>query len=175
MGLNWIQIREKDLNALELTELVRYAVAETKDCKVRIIVNDRFDVALAAGAGGVHLGEASIPVKEVASWRHSAGIADFLIGASCHSAESAVDAERNGADYIFFGPVFATPSKASFGSPQGIERLRQVCGAVQIPVVAIGGIIAETAPACIAAGGAGIAAIRMFQESRDITARISPL
>jgi len=92
---------------------------------------------------------------------------DFRIGVSCHSSDSARAAERGGADYIFFGPVFATPSKASFGSPQGIERLREVCAAVEIPVLAIGGVSAENAPACIEAGAAGIAAIRLFQDARN--------
>ena len=103
-------------------------------------MNDRLDVALAANAAGVHLGENSLPLEAVAEWRRSSGRTDFLIGVSCHSLDAARAAERGGADYIFFGPVFATPSKAAFGPPQGIERLREVCAAVKIPVLAIGGI-----------------------------------
>ena len=89
-------------------------------------------------------------------WRRSARISDFLIGVSCHSLESASAAARGGADYIFFGPVFATPSKAAFGAPQGVERLREVCASVEIPVLAIGGLTREKAGECIAAGAAGI-------------------
>ena len=148
-------------------ELVRFAVAEARSASTKVLVNDRLDVALAAGAAGVQLGENSLHVETVSEWRRFAGRLDFRIGVSCHSSDSARAAERGGADYIFFGPVFATPSKASFGSPQGIERLREVCAAVEIPVLAIGGVSAENAPACIEAGAAGIAAIRLFQDARN--------
>jgi thiamine-phosphate pyrophosphorylase len=166
-GIDWIQIREKDLEVRSLVELVRFAVAEARSASTKVLVNDRLDVALAAGAAGVHLGENSLPVESASEWRRSAGRLDFRIGVSCHSLESARAAERGGADYIFFGPVFATPSKASFGSPQGIERLREVCATVEIPVLAIGGVSAENAPACVEAGAAGIAAIRPFQDARN--------
>jgi thiamine-phosphate pyrophosphorylase len=88
----------------------------------------------------------------------------FLIGASCHSIEAAKSAERDGADYIFFGPVFATPSKARFGAPQGLDRLAQVCRAVTIPVLAIGGVTLDNAESCMVAGAVGIAAIHLFQD-----------
>lgn len=163
-GASWIQIREKDLDARLLLDLVRFAMAETRAAGARVLVNDRLDVALAANAAGVHLGENSLPLETVNEWRRSSGRVEFLIGVSCHSLESARAAEQGGADYIFFGPVFATPSKAAYGAPQGIERLREICAAVTIPVLAIGGINAENMQACGAAGAAGIAAIRMFQE-----------
>jgi thiamine-phosphate pyrophosphorylase len=171
-GVDWIQIREKDLDARPLAELVRSALAETRETGARILVNDRLDVALAAGAAGVHLGETSLPVEIVAEWRRAAYPKDFLIGVSCHSPDAARAAERGGGDYVFFGPVFATPSKAVFGPPQGIERLREVCGAVKIPVLAIGGITPENAGRCLEAGAAGIAAIRLFQESPDVAAAV---
>jgi thiamine-phosphate pyrophosphorylase len=166
-GAGWIQIREKDLDSRSLVELARFAIAETRDTSVRVLVNDRLDVALAANAAGVHLGENSLPVEVVSEWRRSTGRLDFLIGVSCHSLESARAAERGGADYIFFGPVFATPSKVAFGAPQGTERLREVCASVGIPVLAIGGVNAENARECIAAGASGIAAIRLFQDARN--------
>jgi thiamine-phosphate pyrophosphorylase len=162
-GVDWIQIREKDLDAKALLELTRFAVAEALKSPTRILVNDRLDVALAAGAAGVHLGENSLPLEALSEWRRATGRTDFLVGVSCHSLEAAQAAERGGANYIFFGPVFATPSKAAFGAPQGVERLRPVCAAVEIPVLAIGGVNLENADACLAAGAAGIAAIRMFQ------------
>jgi len=137
-GAGWIQIREKELDGRSIAELVRFAVAETRAANTRVLVNDRLDVALAANAAGVHLGEKSLPVETVVEWRRFVGRMDFLIGVSCHSLESARAAGRGGADYIFFGPVFATPSKAAFGAPQGIERLREVCASVEIPVLAIG-------------------------------------
>ncbi len=166
-GAGWIQIREKDLDSRSLAELVRFAIAETRETSVRVLVNDRLDVALAANAAGVHLGENSLPVEVVTEWRRSTGRVDFLIGVSCHSLESARAAERGGADYVFFGPVFATPSKAAFGAPQGTERLREVCASVGIPVLAIGGVNVENVRECIAAGAAGIAAIRLFQDAKD--------
>jgi thiamine-phosphate pyrophosphorylase len=166
-GAGWIQIREKDLDARSLLELARFAVAETRPAGARVLVNDRLDVALAANAAGVHMGEKSLSLGTVIEWRRSAGRLDFLIGTSCHSLESARAAGRGGADYIFFGPVFATPSKAEFGAPQGIERLREVCASVEIPVLAIGGVNLENARACMTAGAAGVAAIRLFQDAKS--------
>jgi thiamine-phosphate pyrophosphorylase len=174
-GIHWIQIREKDLETRKLTELVRLAAAGARETGTRILVNDRLDIALAAGAAGVHLGETSLLVEKVADWRRSAGRAEFRTGASCHSTEAARTAEGAGADYIFFGPVFATPSKAAFGAPQGIERLGDACRAVRIPVLAIGGVTVENAHSCLAAGAAGVAAIRLFQETEDLSAVVNRL
>jgi thiamine-phosphate pyrophosphorylase len=174
-GIDWVQIREKDLEARTLMELVRFAVTAARETGTSILVNDRLDVALAAVAAGVHLGETSLPVETVAAWRRSSGRTHFRIGASCHSLEAAFAAERAGADYIFFGPVFATPSKAAFGAPQGIERLGEVCRALRIPVLAIGGATIENAASCVAAGAAGVAAIRLFQESEDVSAVVDRL
>jgi len=173
-GAGWIQIREKDLEARSLVGLARFVVAETRETAARVQVNDRLDVAVAANAAGVHLGEKSLPLEMVIEWRRSTGRPDFLIGVSCHSLEAASAAARGGADYIFFGPVFATLSKAAFGAPQGIERLREVCASVEIPVLAIGGVNLENARACITAGAAGIAAIRLFQDPVD-SAELSAL
>jgi thiamine-phosphate pyrophosphorylase len=174
-GVDWIQIREKDLDARTLVELVRLAVADTRETGASILVNDRLDVALAADAAGVHLGEMSLPVEAVREWRRAAGRMAFRIGVSCHSVEAARAAQRAGADYIFFGPVFATPSKAEFGPPQTIERLREVCQSVRIPVLAIGGVTIENAASCLAAGAAGIAAIRLFQQSGDVATVVAQL
>jgi thiamine-phosphate pyrophosphorylase len=172
-GVDWVQIREKDLPGARLAALTR-AAQERASQKTRILVNDRLDVALAAGAGGVHLGEESLPAEEVVRWLRSASGAaraprDFLVGVSCHALEAARAAEHAGADYVFFGPVFATPAKAVYGAPQGLPRLSEVCRALQIPVLAIGGITAENAAACLAAGARGIAAIRLFQDAADLS------
>jgi thiamine-phosphate pyrophosphorylase len=181
-GINWVQIREKDLSAKEIAAIARQALqsaragSDANRTPVRILVNDRLDVALAAGTGGVHLGENSLPAQEVK--RFSAARRqdnDFLIGVSCHSLESAKSAASDGADYLFFGPVFATPSKTAFGAPQGLERLAQVCNAVSLPVLAIGGITLENAGECLTAGAAGISAIRLFQDSADPAATIRAL
>jgi thiamine-phosphate pyrophosphorylase len=174
-GADWIQIREKDMPANELLALARSVVSETSK-NVRILVNDRLDVALAVGAAGIHLGEQSFPVATVNAARAGAVIPkDFLIGVSCHSLDAARAAERDGADYIFFGPVFATPSKAEFGAPQGISRLGEVSRNLKSPVLAIGGVNEENAAECFAAGAAGIAAIRMFQDSANVAELVKRL
>jgi len=165
-GVDWVQIREKDLSAQELLGLARESV--TAAGGARVIVNDRLDVALAAGAAGVHLGRESLGAREVVSWcRGGHAPAEFLVGVSCHSLAEAREAERAGAGYIFFGPVFDTPSKRGMGEPQGLARLGEICRVVKIPVLAIGGVSEENAAECIRAGAAGIAAIRMFQDARD--------
>jgi thiamine-phosphate pyrophosphorylase len=177
-GLDWIQLREKDLSGKQSAWLTREALlrvlkhAGPGKGQTRILVNDRLDVALAGKAGGVHLGENSLPVQEAkrlleASPARKSLPPDFLAGVSCHSLEAAQSAAAAGADYIFFGPVFATPSKAAYGAPQGLERLAELCASVTIPVLAIGGITQENAPACFSAGASGIAAIRLFLDSAD--------
>ena len=177
-GVDWVQIREKDLPARELLALVRDAVAlgsvrpgSARPASVRVIVNDRLDVALAAGAAGVHLGHASAPARDVVGWcRAGNAPADFLVGVSCHSLEGAHEAKSAGASYTYFGPIYETPSKIPFGKPHGVEELAQVAKAVRIPVIAIGGVNESNAAECIRAGAAGIAAIRMIQDGSDVAA-----
>lgn len=173
-GTDWVQIREKDMEGRGLTGLVRAAMENSPGRT--ILVNDRLDVAIAVGAAGVHLGGESLPVAEVVSWcRSGRAPADFLVGRSCHSMEEAKTVQRDGAHYIFYGPVFATPSKALFGAPQGIGKLEEVCRRVRIPVLAIGGVTIENAAECFRAGAVGIAAIRLFQEAADVAAVIAHL
>ncbi len=167
-GVDWVQIREKVLSGRELLGLVREAVAAGGSA--RVIVNDRLDMALAAGAAGVHLGRESLGARDVVRWCKSSGgnaPADFLVGVSCHSLADAREAESAGAAYIFFGPVFDTPSKRGMGEPQGVARLEEICRSVAIRVLAIGGVNEQNAGDCIRAGAAGIAAIRLFQDTRD--------
>jgi thiamine-phosphate pyrophosphorylase len=95
---------------------------------------------------------------------------DFQIGVSCHSIQEATRAEKDGASYVFFGPVFSTPSKERFGPPQGLQKLAEVCRALSVPVLAIGGVDTENAISCYHAGASGIAAIRLFQDSPDMGA-----
>jgi thiamine-phosphate pyrophosphorylase len=175
-GVEWVQLREKEAQGRELFELASRAVSGVARTATRIIVNDRLDVALASGAAGVHLGGASLPVREVAAWRRAENAPpDFFIGRSCHSLAEAQQAQQDGADYIFFGPVFETPSKAGYGPPQGLERLSEVCARAAIPVLAIGGITLENARHCFSAGAAGIAAIRLFQEAEDLDSLVRSL
>jgi len=174
-GVDWIQIREKDLSGRELAALVSEAVRRVPDSS-RVLVNDRLDVTLAVGAGGVHLGEHSIPAEEAKRFVQEKNLADdLLLGVSTHSLEAARAAEEAGANYVIFGPVFATPSKAAFGPPQGMERLGKMCASVSIPVIAIGGITVQNAPECMMVGASGIAAIRMFQDAPDIAAVVREL
>lgn len=175
-GVDWIQIREKDLATRPLLQLVSAAVKAASAFSTRIFVNDRLDVALAAGAAGVHLGGESLPVAEVSRWKkESRAPAGFLVGASCHSLEAARAAEQDGADYLFFGPVFTTPSKMKYGPPLGLDHLRKSCAAIRIPVLAIGGITLENAASCIEAGAAGIAAIRLFQGLENVDSIVAQL
>jgi thiamine-phosphate pyrophosphorylase len=167
-GVDWIQLREKDLSGRELAGLAERATACAWSGSA-VLINDRVDVACAVGASGVHLGERSLPPKEarrLVSQRCSRE--DFIVGVSAHSLEGAIQAEQAGADYVIFGPVHATPSKAGFGRPQGTQRLQEVCKRLTIPVLAIGGITLENAGDCLAAGAAGIAAIRLFQDAADL-------
>jgi thiamine-phosphate pyrophosphorylase len=175
-GIDWVQIREKDLSAADLALLTRESLriasqySANRSSPIRVLVNDRLDVAIAERASGVHLGEKSLPVSEAkrlveSALRKQTIDRSFLIGASCHSVETAQAAQRDGANYIFFGPVFATPAKAAFGAPQGLARLAEICRAIAIPVLAIGGITVQNAVSCIGAGAAGIAAIRLFQDT----------
>ena len=179
-GVNWIQIREKDLSGrncgLLTREALQRAAKSPASNAARIVVNDRLDVALSEGAGGVHLGENSLPLPEAKRLVKAQALSQhFLIGVSCHSLEGARSAASGGANYLFFGPIFATPWKAAFGAPQGLWRLAEVCRAVSIPVVAIGGITLANASACLAAGASGIAAIRLFQDARDMSSLVQSL
>ena len=177
-GVDWIQLREKDLSGRDCAALASEALrrvsrqASHVHGATCVLVNDRLDVALAEQAGGIHLGEKALPVQEAKRLLLASPVAKtlprgFLVGVSCHSFQAAQSAANAGADYIFFGPVFATPSKAGYGAPQGLKRLTELCNSVSIPVLAIGGITLENAPACFSAGASGIAAIRLFQDSPD--------
>ena len=162
-GVDLIQLRERDLSARELLALAEAGMARCRGSKTRLLVNDRLDVALAAGADGLHLPSHGLPAVEVRR-----RFPEMLVGASCHNAEEVRRAEESGADFVVFGPVFETASKQAYGPPVGVEQLESVARAAKIPVLALGGVTLENAGACLKAGAAGIAAIALFQTSKDI-------
>lgn len=160
-GVRAIQLREKDLAARSLLDLAKEVKGYAP--QVKLFINDRLDVALAARADGVHLGQKGLPPGVVRE-----RFDEILIGVSTHSLEEALEAEAEGADFITFGPVFYTPSKASYGPPLGIERLGEVVERVRIPVFAIGGIRKENIHQVIGAGAHGVALISAIMGALDI-------
>ncbi len=159
------QIREKSLPARVLYELTVRAAEITRGSQTRLLINDRSDIARAAGADGVHLTSHSLPADVVRSIYG----AEFLIGVSTHSLEAAREAAQAGADFVVFGPVFETESKRVYGAPLGLEKLREVARELrEFPVVAIGGITIENVEKCFAAGASGVAAIRLLNDVSEM-------
>jgi thiamine-phosphate pyrophosphorylase len=166
-GIDLIQVRERDLDARPLAELVTRVLAAVRGSGTRVIVNDRLDVALACGAHGVHLRSDSIPTE--AARRISPP--GFLVGRSVHGVEEARGASI-AADYLIAGTVFPTPSKPEGAAWLGVDGLRRIARSVTVPVLAIGGIDGERLDAVAASGAAGIAAIGLFC-TRDGVASIN--
>jgi len=164
-GCDVVQVREKDLPGGPLLDLCRLVVEAAKPAGARcaVVVNDRLDVALAGKAAGVHLPAAGLPI---ARFRPVVG-RRFLVGRSVHSLAEARQGQKEGADYLFFGPVFETPGKAAFGPPQGPDALRKVLEAVRLPVWAIGGITPERAVELRGLRIAGVAAISAIASAAD--------
>jgi len=165
-GAGVIQLRDKTCSLRDLVRTGREIGAITRCAGATFIVNDRFDVALACGADGVHLGQGDLrcdTVRQIAP-------AGFIIGVSVGSVEEAVDAEQGGADYVALSPVFSTGSKEDAGPGQGLEILRAICDSVRIPVIAIGGIGPDNAGSVIDAGAEGVAVISAVVSQPDITA-----
>lgn len=160
-GVRAVQMREKDLEAGELYRLAARLRELTARYAARLLINDRLDVALAVEADGVHLGQRSFPVRAA---RQLLG-PDTLIGVSTHAPAEIAAAE--GADFVIFGPVYFTPSKAAYGKPQGLERLRQAVRSSPVPVFAIGGIHTGRIAAVRSAGAHGIALISALSGTPD--------
>jgi thiamine-phosphate pyrophosphorylase len=164
-GARLVQLREKDLEGGALFALAQSLAAECRRVGARLLVNDRIDVALAAGADGVVLPADSFPT-DVA--RRLLG-PTRLVARSTHSAAEVERARHDGCDFVLFGPVYETPSKAAFGPPQGIDALR-VAARFAIPVYAVGGVTAKNASAVFQAGAHGVAVIREAMAAEDSTA-----
>jgi thiamine-phosphate pyrophosphorylase len=150
-GAGWIQYREKEKTRREIHREAMRLRALTAGYGAALVVNDHADIARAVDADGVHLGQDDLPLKEA---RRIMG--DRIVGISTHSLPEAMDAERNGADYIGFGPVFVTTTKDA-GEPRGLEMLGRLRSAVKIPVVAIGGISEESLPLVLNSGADAVA------------------
>lgn len=153
---DWFQLRAKHLSARDLYSLTRQALLLAPDKK--ILVNSRLDVALAARAHGVHL-PAHSPAPRLFRRITPPG---FLIGVSCHTLPELRQAEAEGADYVFFSPIFQPFSKPDYHPGLGLAALREACAAVNIPLFALGGITLENTPHCEEAGAAGVAGISLF-------------
>ena len=155
IGLKAVQLREKDLETRPLLSMARKLRESTRRHGAKLFVNDRADVALAAGADGVHRAGSSLAVSAL----RSISPPGFLIGASVHSVAEARVTELEGADFLFFGPVYDTLSKRRYGPPQGVAGLERVASAARLPVFAIGGVTAVRVPELGRAGAAGVAVI----------------
>ncbi len=165
-GATVVQLRDKELTTRQLADAAARMLAVLRPAGVPLVINDRADVALAVDADGVHVGPDDLPV-EVA--RRILG-PSRLVGASAGTVEEAVQAERQGADYLGVGSVFETSSKSDAGPPIGVEGLRRIVQAVRLPVVAIGGITHANAAQVIRAGAAGVAVISAVVAASDIAA-----
>jgi len=177
-GVDYIQLREKDLSGRELEDLARLAVAEMRAAgrNTKLLINSRMDIAIACGADGVHLrsGEEDPNPGDARAIFASAGAPAPVIAASCHSEKEVALAESHGADFVVFGPVFEKS-----GVPgSGLQELRRICAKVsladekteavaraRLPVLALGGVTLENAAECLRAGAAGVAGIRLFQQN----------
>jgi thiamine-phosphate pyrophosphorylase len=161
-GISIIQVRERELSTVSLIDTVRALVDAVSHTGTRVIVNERADIARAAGAHGVHLRADSALASRV----RAVSPDEWVIGRSVHTVEEARAAgEDGGADYLFFGTVFQTASKHAGHPIAGVQKLSEVCSAVALPVVGIGGITAENAGHIAGAGAAGVAGIGLFADA----------
>ena len=176
-GVDFVQLREKDLSTHELELLARNAIRTIREnsplgtngqLATRLLINSRTDVAIARGAAGVHLRSDDISpdtVREI--WRHSLipGRAHLIVSVACHTVAEVTVAAEKGGDFVLFGPVFGKREGRKSVPPAGLSLLKDACQQ-KIPIVALGGITLENAHSCIDAGAAGIAGIRIFQENK---------
>lgn len=181
-GVRLIQLREKDLNGRELFDLAREMRKLTTVYGAKLLINDRVDIALAVDADGVHFGQngiSAVDARRALSMTGTAPILRYdeslsvnrdspLIGVSTHSLEEALQAELDGADFVTFGPVYFTPSKAAYGEPVGIDKLKEVAKAVSIPIYALGGIKRDNIEEALSVGAHGVAVISAIMAAEDI-------
>ena len=163
-GVDFIQIREKDLPDSRLFNLTRRVVEMAREtpgaARCRILVNGRADIAAAAGADGVHLTSYGLTISDIRAWIPK----NFIVGVSVHTIKEIRAACAGNVDYILVGHVFPTASKEGMGAPLGAGFLRRACRVSSAPVLALGGITAERIPEVLQAGAAGVAGISLFQK-----------
>jgi thiamine-phosphate diphosphorylase len=167
-GVTILQLRVKSLAPVDFLKLAKLARAETQARNCALIVNDRIDIAMACNADGVHLGQEDLPL--------SAGrklVGQKIIGISTHDLQQAEEAERHGADYIGFGPMFGTMTKATGYAARGVEMLKQIRAAVRLPIVAIGGITEENVQQVWRAGADSAAIISDILHADDISSKVT--
>jgi len=170
-GVRAVQLREKDLDTRELLKLAYKMRTLTKEYGAKLFINDRFDIALAVGADGVHLTQNSIPSEAV----RDAVKKKLMIGVSTHSLREAREAGNGGADFVTFGPVYATPSKVKYGLPVGTDALKQVCEKSGIPVFALGGIKRHNIEEVKECGAYGISMISEILKADSIQKKSNEL
>lgn len=164
-GIDYVQLRERDLPGRELESLARAAVRAIRANgeQTRLLINSRMDVSISVGADGVHLRAKDVSPQDARKiWRQAHESKDPIIAVSCHTPEDVTAAGNAGADFVVFGPVFG---KKGAKQTAGADLLRSVCPS-RIPVLALGGVTLENARACIDVGASGIAGIRLFQENQ---------
>jgi thiamine-phosphate pyrophosphorylase len=160
-GVDFIQIREKDLSDRALFELTCDAVAAARGTECRILVNGRADIALAARAHGVHLPSTGLQVSDIRKWVSR----DLLIGVSVHTLAEVRRACAQNPDYLLLGHIFPTESKQGYGPPLGLRHLRKACSIAIVPVFGLGGIGPELIQSVLDSGAAGVAGIGLFQDA----------
>lgn len=166
-GIKAIQLREKSDNnrmpAVELLALSKELRKITNEYSAKLLINDRLDICLLSKADGVHSPEKGFTSQQLKKYNHK-----FLAGKSVHSVEGAIEAEKDGYDYIIAGPVFRTASKVKYGRPLGLNKLSEICKSVKIPVYAVGSINSERAKKCMAKGAYGAAVIGAIMNAESI-------
>ncbi|MEW6215912.1 MAG: thiamine phosphate synthase, partial [Nitrospirota bacterium] len=163
-GLKAVQLRENDLGTRDLLNMAYRMRELTKEYNARLFINDRVDIALAIEADGIHLGQKSIPayaVRKIAQDK-------LMIGVSTHGIDEAIEAEKDGADFITLGPIYHTPSKIKYGEPIGIGTLRKVKAKISIPIFGIGGIKLDKVREVKEAGADGVALISAILTAENI-------
>ena len=190
-GVDWIQLREKDLAARPLAQVAEEALRRIEPRRTRLLINSRLDVALAVGAGGVHLTSGDLAASQTRMVAAKAGgpieSRNLLIGVSCHSVSEVRLAAEDGADFVVLAPIFekiiAPMTVASAAQPAGdgsrlpgigCQAIHEASRSVSVPILALGGVTVANADSCLAAGAAGVAAIRLFQEG-DLTETVRRL